>query len=270
MWTLIILVTAMIILAGLGTYIIAKITLKNSLILKELAKINSKTKYRNIVPKIYKCYTCFSRAEFNHFSLENYFLEILTDDNTYYKKIITDIEYNKRALSKYNKSISSLDFLASQNILKQLGIPFSIFKLFEQYFFKKKQHPLPSTNIQIICKKEYTSPAGRTHVSSSTTFNYNDLKQYIKKSETIIEQCELRKYHIERERSLMTNSLRYDILNRDGFKCQICGSTKDDGVKLHVDHIIPVSKGGRTVPDNLRTLCDRCNSGKSDKIETSC
>lgn len=65
----------------------------------------------------------------------------------------------------------------------------------------------------------------------------------------------------------MSDSLRYDVLARDGFKCVICGATVEDGVKLHVDHIIPISKGGKTEIDNLRTLCDRCNLGKSDKIE---
>lgn len=34
-----------------------------------------------------------------------------------------------------------------------------------------------------------------------------------------------------------------------------------------VDHIIPVAKGGKTVPKNLRTLCNVCNLGKSDKYE---
>ena len=72
---------------------------------------------------------------------------------------------------------------------------------------------------------------------------------------------------IELERSKLSASLRYDILKRDGFKCQICGATIKDGVKLHVDHIFPVSKGGKTEPNNLRTLCDKCNLGKSDKIE---
>ena len=65
----------------------------------------------------------------------------------------------------------------------------------------------------------------------------------------------------------MTDSLRYDVMQRDGFRCQLCGATAADGYKLHVDHIIPVSKGGKTEMGNLRTLCERCNMGKRDKIE---
>ncbi len=72
---------------------------------------------------------------------------------------------------------------------------------------------------------------------------------------------------VAEQRRLMTDSLRYDILSRDGFRCKICGATSADGIKLHVDHIIPVSKGGKTVPGNLRTLCEHCNLGKRDKIE---
>lgn len=73
---------------------------------------------------------------------------------------------------------------------------------------------------------------------------------------------------IAEQRRLMTDSLRYDILVRDGFRCKICGASAADGVKLHVDHILPVSKGGKTVESNLRTLCERCNLGKSNKIES--
>lgn len=70
------------------------------------------------------------------------------------------------------------------------------------------------------------------------------------------------------QRRLMTDSLRYDVLKRDGFRCVLCGATaKDEHVKLHVDHITPISKGGRTELSNLRTLCERCNLGKSDKSE---
>ena len=56
-------------------------------------------------------------------------------------------------------------------------------------------------------------------------------------------------------------------MRRDGFRCQLCGATQADGVKLHVDHIIPISKGGTSDIDNLRTLCERCNRGKGDQFE---
>jgi hypothetical protein len=62
--------------------------------------------------------------------------------------------------------------------------------------------------------------------------------------------------------------LRFDILKKDNYKCKICGRSPSStiGIELHVDHIIPFSKGGKTVENNLRTLCNQCNIGKSDKI----
>lgn len=63
--------------------------------------------------------------------------------------------------------------------------------------------------------------------------------------------------------------LRYSVLNRDNFKCVIDGNSpaNDHTCKLHVDHIVPFSKGGKTVLSNLRTLCSKCNIGKGDLIE---
>jgi len=64
-------------------------------------------------------------------------------------------------------------------------------------------------------------------------------------------------------------SLRYKVLCRDHFRCAICGRSpaKDHRVELHVDHIVPWSKGGQNTEANLRTLCFDCNLGKGDKTE---
>ncbi len=58
--------------------------------------------------------------------------------------------------------------------------------------------------------------------------------------------------------------LRYFVLKRDHFRCVTCGASPaiQLGVILHIDHIIPWALGGRTVADNLRTLCEQCNLGK--------
>jgi len=59
-------------------------------------------------------------------------------------------------------------------------------------------------------------------------------------------------------------TIRFLVLNRDGFRCQYCGTTAQSA-ELVVDHIVPVAAGGPTVPENLVTACFTCNAGKSDK-----
>jgi hypothetical protein len=62
--------------------------------------------------------------------------------------------------------------------------------------------------------------------------------------------------------------LRFYVLSRDSFRCVTCGASPATqvGLFLHIDHIVPWSKGGQTVRDNLQTLCDRCNLGKSNVL----
>lgn len=76
-----------------------------------------------------------------------------------------------------------------------------------------------------------------------------------------------KKIHSSNKRKPISKSKRYKILHRDNFTCQACGrNPKEDGVKLEIDHIIPVSKGGLNNFDNLQVLCRDCNRGKSDKV----
>ncbi len=68
------------------------------------------------------------------------------------------------------------------------------------------------------------------------------------------------------ERSKLTAGLRFLIMKRDSFRCQLCGrsAAEDSGIHLEVDHKTAVSAWGRTVEDNLWTLCRECNRGKRD------
>lgn len=63
-------------------------------------------------------------------------------------------------------------------------------------------------------------------------------------------------------RLTINNKLRYQVLSRDNSACQRCGRTVKDGIKLEVDHKIPVEWGGGNEIDNLWTLCNECNGGK--------
>jgi hypothetical protein len=61
--------------------------------------------------------------------------------------------------------------------------------------------------------------------------------------------------------------LRWQVFQRDHWRCVSCGRNADDGIILHVDHILPRSKGGRDEINNYQTLCDICNIGKSNKSD---
>jgi 5-methylcytosine-specific restriction endonuclease McrA len=59
--------------------------------------------------------------------------------------------------------------------------------------------------------------------------------------------------------------LRWKVLKRDNFTCTKCGR-KPPTVRLEVDHIYPLSKGGTNTEQNLATICTICNSGKGATI----
>lgn len=68
------------------------------------------------------------------------------------------------------------------------------------------------------------------------------------------------------DRESVPPRLRMAVLKRDRYRCVKCGADpkKDNTVRLEVDHIIPDSKEGRPVLENLQTLCFTCNRGKSN------
>ncbi|MBI2714667.1 MAG: HNH endonuclease [Rhizobiales bacterium] len=62
--------------------------------------------------------------------------------------------------------------------------------------------------------------------------------------------------------------LRFRVLKRDNFTCRACGANPPakPGLHLHVDHVIAWSNGGETIDENLQTLCEACNLGKSNVL----
>lgn len=73
----------------------------------------------------------------------------------------------------------------------------------------------------------------------------------------------------ERRRSPISKHMRFEIYQRDKFRCFYCKRHKENlpkGVHLTLDHKIPYSDGGDDSFENLVTACSECNRGKSNKI----
>ncbi|MBF2057958.1 MAG: HNH endonuclease [Cyanobacterium sp. T60_A2020_053] len=71
-----------------------------------------------------------------------------------------------------------------------------------------------------------------------------------------------------RELEDFSESQKQAILQRDNYRCVICGKGKNEGIELHVDHIKPKDNGGRATIENGQTLCSVHNFRKKNYQQT--
>lgn len=68
------------------------------------------------------------------------------------------------------------------------------------------------------------------------------------------------------ELSTLVDKVDYsEILRRDGLSCHICGDSVP-AHDVHFDHVVPLSKGGHHVEENIRVAHSRCNMSKAAKL----
>ncbi len=114
-------------------------------------------------------------------------------------------------------------------------------------------------------KNYIRTPYKVIQIVDSLSCNYDFLFNRNDQLKAIDYECTLKEYNSKNQRKLMTKELRKQIIIRDNYTCQRCGKYMPDEVGLHVDHIIPISKSGKTIASNLQVLCSKCNGNKSNK-----
>lgn len=228
--------------------------------IKKLNEINKKYSFK----KITNCKRKIIEREFSRKSLYNVksidIIRYNIENNIDF--IRTDIEnaiYNIKMLDDYNKEVNKLTLIKSNNTSKKFNKIEN--RIFNKLIYKKEDFLI---NVKLIVY--YRSNSGKINENIKTLITFLELVNIYNAWQQGNKYCETQK----RERRIMNDDIRYNVLKRDNFQCQLCGATAKDGAKLHVDHIIPVSKGGKTIMSNLQTLCDRCNIGKSNKWKNIC
>ena len=73
--------------------------------------------------------------------------------------------------------------------------------------------------------------------------------------------------HRKKSSGFISGTLRYEVLKRAKFRCELCGISAEDKA-LEVDHIVPRNSGGTDDLSNLQALCYSCNAMKRDRDDT--
>ncbi len=73
--------------------------------------------------------------------------------------------------------------------------------------------------------------------------------------------------HRRRSRIAISGTIRYEVLKRAKFRCELCGVSAGEKA-LEVDHITPKNFGGDDSINNYQSLCYSCNASKGDRDDT--
>ena len=262
---------------GLIKYIKEKKRVKEIELTKEysrkyhaLLEINEQQKFWKLQPKMVFERRVETRKAFKLFDLESFFVLSVREHYDELTEYIDKTLENAKMFETYVKEIAQIDSITTHEDAQRAQMSVEKFELREDELLKYYIIKKPVCQCLVECKVLYISPQGRNHEKDSRIYNMTQITETMKKIKQEAgskHQKDLSEHGPQYERALMTDELRYLVFKRDGFRCKICGHGQEDGVKLHVDHIRPVSKGGRTVMSNLRTLCSACNLGKRDKYD---
>lgn len=247
---------------------------EHSLAIRAIKELNSKYQFSSIYPLIYKN-RYDSTVNFENVSCKDYLIYQFHLDTLCVRRIVKsrnnniskEIDYKSKVdlakdkLGNFDVSIENLDEEKLRNIESIESIVFNdLIEKVDTDFYAEVHLYLTRGRIHRVVDEKKES------------FDLNEIIDVLKSidSSKVIDG---RRFYsgkvwksIERvERAKVSNELRQEIFERDGYTCVICGSTEKES--LEIDHIMPISKGGKTEPDNLQTLCHDCNIRKGNDID---
>lgn len=189
-----------------------------------------------------------------------FYIPVEEDSLNVFEKMLNDFtaaDEGKQLLIKERKELKD-------RFRKSIPLTIRLFRM--KHFFKKLGHtPIEMRDTHFPHYSfRYISAGGKSQLTCEILLDLDNLERFIS---YLNSQLTFKKT-IQYQRSLMTMQLREVIKERDNHTCQECGiSTIDEPhLLLEIDHIIPLSKGGKTSLDNLQTLCWKCNRRKSNKV----
>ena len=213
----------------------------------------------------YDSYQVKFKSELKNCNVDDYLL--MTIYNKYDALKEYKLKYDKlfNMNSEYLKEYNDLKKYINEEEARKLKININKYKKYQNMIFLQNRIEKFYT-FKVTISINYRSKKGLVRESVNKTYYKEDFSRVMNKYKELVKSGNLIKITANIERSKMSESLRYDVFKRDNFKCCMCGMSAKDGAKLHVDHIIPVSKGGKTYINNLQTLCWKCNRSRGSKL----
>lgn len=249
-----------------GQYI--KFVNLNSVALEQMRDINKRYIFNNVNRRDLDLYHSYDN--------DNFFYDISCQDY-----LIYNLQFMQKKMSDAMKKISSnkSNYVMYQEEIKE----FVKFGEFKQDIGRMKKNKLTKIEKRLFDSMQkkavitfsvyveliLTNIEGRYITRKYATFDEEDVRNLIRrlhdKNGDFYRDRDIWDAICRVERGKVSNKMRFAIYKRDHNRCCYCGRG-GKWVRLEVDHIIPIAKGGKSTMDNLQTLCHDCNVKKGDKL----
>lgn len=182
------------------------------------------------------------------------------------QETLADVQRVATDISRLEEAVANVQRRETE-IVSMINPPeFILQRYADEFWSLVGVHLSPITVPYPNYKFQYVSAGGNSGQTVNIDLNTSTLDAL---SETLAQKIRWAK-SAAGQRALMTSRLRGWIKDRDHHTCQnpVCGASVavEPNLLLEVDHIVPVSKGGLSEPENLQTLCWRCNRAKGAKM----
>ena len=172
-----------------------------------------------------------------------------------------DKEYCNLSIERFYKTIQKEngDILMNKN---------SQLDLIMEFFKKNPNRDISHPEVVDWVVKEWNKRTGKVFRDPDRGIRSLHQKGYLQKISKGVYRYDPDFVFLRDDLEDFTPQLKKQILERDNYKCVICGMGKNEGVELHVDHIKPKDLGGKATLENGQTLCSKHNFLKKNLKQT--
>lgn len=258
----ILMIFILLLLISITLYVKYHIDLKNEFTAK-IRELNKNTYYHPLMNVVKLSQTVNSKKNLDNSDPKMAFYSILFEGTNPFKNDVVRANENEQNHLKYTQLYDGIILE-----VRTAGIPIKNFPFKDYYqknllkFIYRLKLSRPVINPRFIYELKYSSPTGKNLYNKSATYYKESFASLVLKANEDKRNQERHNNLKMIERRKLNSSMRFKILKRDGYRCQICGFSAPDGANLHIDHKVPIAKGGLTVESNLWTVCAQCNLGK--------
>lgn len=239
---------------------------RNSILISRLNELNKQFTFYPSVSFDQK-YTYDNEKFYNSISPEDFLIYQLQFISHKVKKQIYLMELNCKKYKEYISAVKAINVSGKYNKSTK-GYIVKILNYYERQAYKNYIQS-PSIEFYLTVRLYLSKINGEVYMRKSAQFSVAQVTELIdrlnNKNGSFYRDRGVWDAICRVERGKVSNKLRFAVYKRDEYRCRYCHRS-ESWVQLEVDHIIPISKGGKSTIDNLQTLCHDCNVKKGDKI----